>query len=576
MTEDITLRETINTADYQGLEPRDALETAAQHSAGHSPFADEPDAMSDFFEGGDRIEQMNEAIHLSQFGNNIALISGDTGSGKTFFLEQASYELSETASCCFIRASIELTNEDIAKEVSTELSMPFATHQTIEQLIDMLDDADALQDVSRFIIIVDDIHLLTEDIIFSLLHLSQLSNNVFHLLASGLPSTLNFLESLDFQEGIIKEIYLFPYGLEDTRDYLNFKMKAAGYEGDEFFDPETVTTLYRESAGYPTRINQATERYLLSQEDELSEEKPSERSLGLPLWHMVGLVFLLFALILAFFYRGSDEPVETEQTLPIALENNTTEPASLEVLEPTATTDSTQDPQTPAAEQTEPLVAAATEQTAQAPIETPIDEAAAQSSAASSIDDPIDIIDNSQSGVGEVIADVTENAANPEQTIEELLEEPTAILTEAPIAENQTAPTEQTQASSTTPANNISPEASTAAAAAPNEAAPSAAYSADEQIVLDWPENDSTVQIIGALDKASLEQYVAAQVNKESLRLVTILRDDKPWHIVVADHYPNNNQARQAIQRLPQNQVNAGPWIRKVTDLKQGIRAFKR
>jgi|GEM_PF-6718496 len=561
MTEDITLREKINATNTQRLEPSIELDSAPQNIASQSPFADKTDTMSDFFEGGGRIEQLDEAIHLSQFGNNIALITGDTGTGKTFFLEQACFELSETAACCFINGSTELTNVDIAKEVSTELSMPFASSQTIEQLIDMLDDADALQDVSRFIIIVDDIHLITEDIISSLLHLSQLSNNVFHLLASGLPSTHDYLESLESQDGLIKEIHLFPYGLEDTRDYLNFKMKSAGYEGENFFDPETVAALYKESAGYPARINQATESFLLTQEEltqeeELTEEKSSEARLGLPLWHMVGLVFLLFALILAFFYRGTGSNEDVEQTLPVTIENNATETVAEETLKENPS-DSTQAAPLAEGNQSEALEQTAAEQTGEATAET-ITETIAETTSQSTqaINETVtEVIDNSVSEAAAVVGEATDNSA---AVIEATEQPPAAAATELT--------TEQAEAV----AQNTAPAASA------TEAAPTAAFSADEQVVLNWPENDSTIQIIGALDKASLERYVAAQVNSDALRLVTILRDGNPWHIVVADHYPNNDQARQAIQRLPQNQVNAGPWIRKVTDLKQGIRAFRR
>jgi len=575
MTEEITLRaqshssaDKPTTADMPS--PTQTLDTVAPQN----PFTDEQNPMSDFFEGGDRIEQLDEAIHLSQFGNNIALISGDTGVGKTFFLEQACYELSETAACCFITGTTTLTSQEIAKDISTELSMPFATSQTIEQLIDMLDDADALLDVSRFIIIVDDIHLLAEDIIFSLLHISQLSNNVFHLLGSGLPSTLNYLESLEFQEGLIKEIYLYPYSQADTRQYLNFKMKAAGYEGDNFFDEDIVNQLYTASGGYPQRINNVAEQYLLRQEDAMLDEGES-RTTGLPLWHMIGLVFLIFALILAFFYRGaSTDDTAVEQTLPPPLEN----PAPVE-----STVIDTSE--TNLGESASATVEQATN-TASIPTSTPSDTTALEPSASNQTPDE-NTLTSTPTTAPELNSTDTESAGN----------DPSANTVEAPAAEttsgaentvNATAPApiettntaaapENTGSAIPAASNETTPNATAdepTAAAAPTS--PTTAFSADEQVVLGWPEDHSTIQVIGALDKASLEQYIAAQPNKDSLRLVSINRNDQAWHIVLADHYPDNTQARAAIQKLPQNQVNAGPWIRKVSDLKQGIRDFSR
>lgn len=583
MTEDITLRQKIDSSVSKLADTNNTANESntLYNFAIHNPFADEPDTMSDFFNGGDRTEQLDEAIHLCQFGNNIALITGDNGIGKTFFLEQACFELSETASCCFISGSMELTSEEIAKDVSTELSMPFATSQTIEQLIDMLDDADALKDVSRFIIIVDDIHLLSEDIIFSLLHLSQLSNSVFHLLASGLPSTLNYLESLEFQEGLIKEIHLFPYSHEETHDYLNFKMKAVGYKGENFFDIETVTQLYRKSAGYPSKINQVAEHYLLSQEQEFTDEE-DERSPGLPLWHMVGLVLLIFALILAFFYRGSDSPENTEQIIPIALENNTN-----------STLEQNEMPDNPLSSNTPTVI-----EEVQAISNSQDNES--EQATSDAITSAVAVIDQGIEGEGAAIEETAEASDKPisnkptvstVQTQTEPLEN-TPVQTpniEARVTETQVTETEKTATIEPTVDNKpaATTESSTAIAAAnattkpitsttTQQTEPEAAYTPDEQAVLNWPEGDSTIQVIGALDKTSLEQYVAAQANKKSLRLITILRDGKPWHIVLADHFADNNQAREAIQKLPQNQVNGGPWVRKVSDLKQGIRDIRR
>ena len=75
----------------------------SETSAGSNPFASDADSTA-FYEGAERAQQLDAALHLAQFGNNIALIAGDKGVGKTFLLEQACCELAETANCCFISA----------------------------------------------------------------------------------------------------------------------------------------------------------------------------------------------------------------------------------------------------------------------------------------------------------------------------------------------------------------------------------------------------------------------------------------------------------------------------------------
>ena len=568
MTEDAIINQSYSA---QRSEPTlESTEASTLYNiATHNPFA-EKESASDFFDGGDRTTQLDEAIHLCQFGNNVVLVTGDTGIGKTFFVEQACFELSETASCCFISATEDLSSEAIAKEVSTELSMPFATHQTIEQLMFMLEDANALEDIARFIIVVDDIHLLAEDIIISLLRLSQISQNTFHLLASGLPYTFNILENIELSEGLVKNIHLEPYTTEDTYRYLNFKMKASGLDDDNFFDVKTALQIHRSSAGYPQKINQLAEEHILSQEQDIIEDEPS--SSGLPLWHMIGLVFLIFALIMAFFYGDSGSDNATEQAIPLALgdqapniNNETIIPTDNNAVEnSTSLFNPITEIQTTGEESSnftsgDNTLAEATPAPAPAPINNeastlispPESEATTETEV---VDSSAVILDENQ--VADTITSSATADAAPDvtNTSEILVEENTPTPTTAiatSVAEAESPTTEPAEVEQTR-------------------------YSPDEEAVLAWPESHSTIQIIGALDKASVERFVEAQANKDLLRLVTINRDNKPWHIVLADHYTDNTQARAAIQQLPQNQVNASPWIRKVSDLKQGIRDFPR
>jgi septal ring-binding cell division protein DamX len=95
------------------------------------------------------------------------------------------------------------------------------------------------------------------------------------------------------------------------------------------------------------------------------------------------------------------------------------------------------------------------------------------------------------------------------------------------------------------------------------------ALSANEQTVMQWADTNFTLQLIGAVEKSSLVKFIATQPNASSLLLVSLTRNSKPWYVVVTGVYENTQLARQAIQSLPQNQVNGGPWPKKVSDLKR-------
>jgi DamX protein len=105
------------------------------------------------------------------------------------------------------------------------------------------------------------------------------------------------------------------------------------------------------------------------------------------------------------------------------------------------------------------------------------------------------------------------------------------------------------------------------------EAKASTSLSEDKEWLLSLNDSEYVLQVIAAAQKKSVKRFIVSQPNKSALRLVEIGRDGKPWYIVVVGKYASSNFARRAIESLPQDQVNRGPWPRKVSDLKREISA---
>lgn len=91
----------------------------------------------------------------------------------------------------------------------------------------------------------------------------------------------------------------------------------------------------------------------------------------------------------------------------------------------------------------------------------------------------------------------------------------------------------------------------------------------DEQMVMSWPGEKYTLQVMAAGQPENLKKFVAAQPNRDQLKLVGIPHSDKPWFVVLTGVYSDYALARKALQLLPQAQVNAGPWVRKISDIQQ-------
>jgi len=55
-----------------------------------------------------------------------------------------------------------------------------------------------------------------------------------------------------------------PFNLEETKAYVNQRLRIAGSNGDPIFDPEAIMSLYRYSSGVPRVINLLCEHCLVS------------------------------------------------------------------------------------------------------------------------------------------------------------------------------------------------------------------------------------------------------------------------------------------------------------------------
>jgi DamX protein len=142
------------------------------------------------------------------------------------------------------------------------------------------------------------------------------------------------------------------------------------------------------------------------------------------------------------------------------------------------------------------------------------------------------------------------------------LAEPTV----APVAVQSSAASEAEPASSVAPTASSFLAASKVASAKPLRPAASG-YQNDEEEVLSWPANAYTLQVLGVSDRAAARRYLARQKNRAQLRIMQTERFDKPWFIVLAGRYDSFAKAKQAAATLPKQQIKAGPWPRKVSEL---------
>jgi DamX protein len=515
-------------------------------------FADEIE--TDFFATSNIQSQLDEVVHLCQFGGNVVSLLGDKGIGKSAFLAEVRRELAETCYCCMIESALMKSAGDVFRLIIAQLEVPVTLASTTGDMLIALRKFMSVSSLHRVVIIIDDADFLNESTLSDLLSLFQGAHEgQFHLLLSGDKNLIERLDASAIVDVLIYDMYLNPFNLDEAKSYIDFKLGLVSKKVEDYFKHGEISSIYKESKGLPLLINKAVKKhfYRLENVDDLGLQDDERRS-GLPLLHMGLLVILLAGLIMILIYMGDDEPTDNKRVLtqPLLIE---AEPGAEDQLIDTLSAERNMGvtQQAPSKLSSSASIGIYTTSQVEAPV---IEKTAVQPplANASAVDaaklvskkstdvtlepKPVELTGIDQSLVGD---------------LKKELERETASLTLADFG---------------VPAP-IKPSVS--------DTLSDDRFSVSEQVVMQWPDASYTLQLIGAVQEASLIVYIDAQPNASSLLLVSLTRNNKPWYVVVVGVYKDVQLARQAIQNLPQNQVNAGPWPKKISDLKQDMRLFR-
>lgn len=541
------------------------------------PFAEKIGAP--FFATSTIQSQIDEVIHLCQFGGNVVTLLGDKGVGKTTFLVEARQKLIDTSFCCMIDSSLMMTADDVFKQIIYQLELSVAPSSNTSELLVTLRKAMSDSSLNRVVIVIDDAELLNDSILSALLSLFQgVQGGQFHLLLSGDKNLIRRLDALEIIDVLIYDIHINPFDLSETKEYIEFKLGLVGRATDEYFKSGEIDSIYKESSGFPSLVNKAAQKFMFRAEtlDEL-DDFGGDRKTGLPLLHMGLLILLLAGLIMVLIYM-SDDDVEDEAPLPTTvLKSPISKEAKIDAIDLAI--------EKLKAEKLQEFeknfeINDSNTQTKTELLESTVNELdqglvvndanhITPTVGAESLEDAANLVQ----------AEVVESAVAPD-TIPEGgadLKQGTILKPEGTIGLDKELKKELESEVKSISTNDI--PSSGQVKPEPNVASrvqSVSALSAHEKTVVEWPATHFTLQLIGAGQKASLTQFIAGQPNRSELLLVSLRRNGKPWYVVVTGVYENTQQARKAIQALPQNQVNGGPWPKKVSDLQRDIQSFRR
>ena len=202
-------------------------------------------------------------------GEGFIVITGEVGAGKTTIVRDLLDSLENGSVVAAHMVSTQIGAEDALKLVCAAFGVPVRGGKA-----DMLMALEAffitqVTHGKRCLLIVDEAQNLQPQAVEELRMLSNFQFGDQALLQTflvGQPEFRDILQSprmLQLRQRVTARCHLGPLDAEDTRAYVEHRLKCAGATDKPTFDAEVFPALHRYTGGIPRRINTLADRLLL-------------------------------------------------------------------------------------------------------------------------------------------------------------------------------------------------------------------------------------------------------------------------------------------------------------------------
>lgn len=224
-----------------------------------------------FFGGGNRGPILEALIYAVTHGEGIIKVSGEVGSGKTMLCNMLMQRLPENVETVYL-ANPSVSPEEILHAIAFEL------HLDIDRAATRLEVMQKVQehllkrhaDGKRVVIFVEEsqgMPIATLEEMRLLSNLETKNDKLLQIVLFGQPELDENLRQPNIRqlrERITHSFGLTPLAADEVREYLMFRMRAAGYHGPDLFSDAVVKQITRASGGLTRRINLIADKALLA------------------------------------------------------------------------------------------------------------------------------------------------------------------------------------------------------------------------------------------------------------------------------------------------------------------------
>lgn len=223
-----------------------------------------------FYESHEHSRAISHLVYGLAQEEGFVVITGDIGAGKTMLVERLWSQLDGTRYQAARILTTQLSGDDLLKMVARGFGL-VTEGMDKPALLRLLEKffAEMHNLGKRCLLVIDEAQNLPFAVLEELRMLSNITiagRAPFQAVLLGQPQFRQMLAEPGLEQlrqRVLASYHLGPLSLEDTRAYVEHRLRMAGWAGNPSFDEPAFAAIHHHSGGIPRRINTLCSRVLL-------------------------------------------------------------------------------------------------------------------------------------------------------------------------------------------------------------------------------------------------------------------------------------------------------------------------